>query len=341
MIAASHRIRTLAVAGTVAAACFATPAGAQDARSYILSTATTGGTYYPVGVAIATLVKLKLQNQHKLDMSAISSAGSTENVRLLRSNEAQFAIILGIVAVLARDGIEDFQSEGKQTHFRSMNLLWSNVEHNLIRKSLVKTGDMRDMAQLYGKKYSMGARNSGLVTLNKYVFDRLGVDWNKFDVVYQGYGPSADSFINGQIDGTNASAGPPVASVTRMFAQAAKDVAILEYTDEQMAKADGGNGLFYRYTLKAGAYPGLEKDVKTAAMPNFLSVRADVPENDVYLVTKTIYENLGFLQNIHAATKDMTTENAMNGLPVALHAGAAKYYREKGMTIPDRLLEKK
>ena len=66
---------------------------AADERSYILTTATTGGTYYPVGVALATLIKVKLQNKEKINVSAISSAGSGENVKLLRENQAQFAIL--------------------------------------------------------------------------------------------------------------------------------------------------------------------------------------------------------------------------------------------------------
>jgi len=58
------------------------------------------------------------------------------------------------------------------------------------------------------------------------------------------------------------------------------------------------------------------------------------------LLTKAIYENLGFLQAIHKATKAMSTDAAMAGLPVPLHPGAAKYYKEIGLTVPDRLMAK-
>ena len=68
----------------------------QDQRSYILATASTGGTYYPVGVALATLSKVKLTTKHNFSLSAISSAGSGENVKLLNDNEAQFAILQGL-----------------------------------------------------------------------------------------------------------------------------------------------------------------------------------------------------------------------------------------------------
>lgn len=330
------QIRATAVAFALVLA--AGSAAAQAPRSYILTTATTGGTYYPVGVALATLAKVKLQTTEKIDISAISSAGSTENVKLMRENQAQMGIILGLVARNAWDGKDEFAQVGPQKHLRGITSLWSNVDHHVQRKSLTKTGTLEDLKLLYGRKYSMGARNSGLESLNKFIFPNLGVDYTKFDLVYQGYGPSADSFNNGQIDGTNASAGIPVASVTQIFAKAGKDAVLLEVTDEELKKLDGGTGLFFHHTIKAGTYPGLEKDVKTSAYTNFLAVNDALPENDVYLVTKTIYENLPFLNNIHASTKEMSLERAMSGVPLPLHPGAAKYYREKGLTIPARLI---
>ncbi len=66
-------------------------------------------------------------------------------------------------------------------------------------------------------------------------------------------------------------------------------------------------------------------------------MRNDVPEEVVYLVTKTIYENLPFLNNIHKATKAMSLKDAIKGLPVPLHPGALKYYEEMGLNIPANL----
>ena len=60
----------------------------------------------------------------------------------------------------------------------------------------------------------------------------------------------------------------------------------------------------------------------------------------MYLITKTVYENLPFLQAIHPATKAMAIEKAIAGLPMPLHPGAARYYKEVGMEIPDSLMAK-
>ena len=97
----SLSFKAIAAAAVMAVSFAAPPAKAEEA-SYILATASTGGTYYPVGVAISTLVKVKLQPKQKIAMSAINSAGSGENVRLLRENEAQFAILQGLFGYLRR-----------------------------------------------------------------------------------------------------------------------------------------------------------------------------------------------------------------------------------------------
>ncbi|MBU4120581.1 MAG: TAXI family TRAP transporter solute-binding subunit, partial [Proteobacteria bacterium] len=86
--------------------------------------------------------------------------------------------------------------------------------------------------------------------------------------------------------------------------------------------------------------PGQDKDINTIAQPNFLAVRPDVPVETVYKITKTIYENLPFLHNIHKATLAMKLGKAIAGLPAPLHPGAAKYYKEMGIKIPAALMAK-
>jgi uncharacterized protein len=113
---------------------------------------------------------------------------------------------------------------------------------------------------------------------------------------------------------------------------------LLSVTEEEAAKMDGGRNLWTPYVIAAGTYPGQTEDVTTIAQPNFLAVSADVDENHVYLLTKTIYENLPFLQAIHPATNVMNIDAAMSGLPMPLHPGAARYYQEVGLEIPARLL---
>ncbi len=314
--------------------------GAQ-AKDYILATASTGGTYYPVGVALSTLTKVKLQPKFKISMSAINSAGSGENIRLLRENEAQFAILQGLFGYYAATGTGPIESAGKQENLRAVTMLWQNVEHFVVDKEKAKTGTVADLADLKGQKAGMGKKNSGTLGSNKTLLKGLGIDIEKdYDLFYAGYGPTADALQNGQISALGIPAGAPAGAITKLLAADADNVKVLDVSDEQLEKMDGDKNLWTRYVIPAGTYPNQDKAINTIAQPNFLAVNADVSDEDVYKITKTIYENLPFLNGIHKATKAMALEKAIAGLPVPLHPGAAKYYQEVGITIPEHLLAK-
>lgn len=313
---------------------------AAEERSYLMATASTGGTYYPVGVALSTLIKVKLQPTQKIGMSAISSAGSGENIKLLRDNEVQFAILQGLYGAYAWKGTGPIANEGPQKNLRSVTMLWQNVEHFTVNKKFAKTGTAADLLGMKGETLSLGTKNSGTLGSNTVLLTNLGADVEKdyYNLIYVGYGPSADAMQNGQAAGMSTPAGVPVSAVTKAMASMGNELTVLDFTDEEMAKADGGMELWTRYVIPAGTYPGQEKDINTIAQPNFLAVRADVDEDAVYQITKTTYENLPFLNAIHSATKAMAIEKAIAGLPMPLHPGAAKYYQEVGIKIPPRLL---
>jgi TRAP-type uncharacterized transport system substrate-binding protein len=289
------------------------PAAIAEEASYILATASTGGTYYPVGVALSTLVKVKLEPRDKIGMSAISSAGSGENVRLLREGEAQFAIMQGLYGFYAASGTGPLEEAGAQTNLRSVSMLWQNVEQFVVSSDAATTGTMADMVALKGSAMALGK-------------------------VHGGYGPSAEALQNGQVAGIGTPAGVPTGAISQLMAAAGDSVTMLSFTDEQAAAADGGKDLWTPYLIPAGTYPNQDTDVNTIAQPNFLATDASISEENVYMITKTIYENLPFLQAIHPATKVMAIEAAIAGLPVPLHPGAARYYAEVGVDIPERLI---
>lgn len=329
LVALAFSITTLGVHESVAA----------DDKSYLLATASTGGTYYPVGVAIATLTKVKLQPKHKIGMSAINSAGSGENIKLLRDNEAQFAILQGLYGYYAWNGVGPLEQDGPQKELRSVSMLWQNVEQFVVLADKASSGTMSDLEGLNGERMALGKKNSGTIGSNRFLLKNLGIDADSaYELVFVGYGPSADALQNGQVAGMSTPAGSPTGAVTKAFAAMGDKIKMLDFTDEQMKKADGGLNLWTRYVIASGTYPGQAKDIQTIAQPNFLAVRADIDEEAVYMITKTIYENLPFLNAIHKATKVMALEKALAGLPMPLHPGAAKFYKEVGLDIPERLI---
>lgn len=229
---------------------------------------------------------------------------------------------------------------GKQTDLRSVSMLWQNVEHLVLHSDLVKTGTVSDLKALEGTnhKFSIGSKNSGTEGSGRQQLKGLDIDPDKFNLAYMGYGASADAMQNGNIEGMNTPAGVPVSAVTRLYASMGDKVKVLDYTDEQMKAANGNYDLWTRYVIPADTYPGQTKAINTVAQPNFLATHKNMSEDDVYQLTKSLYENLAYLSAIHKATSVMSIDKAIAGLPVPLHPGAARYYRERGINIPDRLI---
>ena len=322
---------------TLVLLCFLTSCGEPSLsnRTYVLTTGTTSATYYPVGVALATLVSANLESEFSL--SAISSAGSLENVKLLRDNQAQFATMLSIFATWAYEGEGPIMNP--QSHMRSVTALWPNVEHLLLQSDFVTDGTFKDMGNLDGERISIGMRNSGAEITGFYILEKLGIDYeNDLSVAYLGYGPSADALQDGNIVGLNAPGGPPMAAITRAHALLGDRLTMLSINQEELDAINAEYPIWDFYDLPAETYPSQSETVRTAASSNVLVARDDVPENIVYELTKLIWENLAVLREIHGATRSMDFEQALRGVTIPLHEGALRFYEEKGLNIPETLL---
>ncbi len=322
---------------TLGAALVVSGTAYAQSTDYVLNTASTGGTYHPVGTAISTLSKVKLLPSQDFSLTAVNSAGSGANVQALSAGTADFAILQGLFGSYAVTGTGPITEP--QTNLRSVTMLWQNVEQFVVPVDKAATGTVEDLTALKGMSAGMGRQNSGTIGSNTVLLSGLGIDVaNDFTLVDAGYGPTADALANGQAVAAGIPSGPPTGAITRLMAANEGKFTILDVTDEQLAAMDGGRNLWVPYTIEAGTYPGQADDINTIAQPNFLAVNADVDEEHVYLLTKTMYENLPFLQAIHPATKAMTIEQAMAGLPAPLHPGAARYYTEMGLEIPENLI---
>jgi len=302
-----------------------------------LATASSGGSYYPVGVALATIVTEKLADKG-IRLSPITTAGSAENVDLVRGNEAPMAIMMGLYG---RDGFTGTGTRaGKPpvTNLRSIAALWQNYEQFIIRKEKAATGNLSDLNTL-GTQFSVGPRNSGTEGTSKIVLGAIDVDvTHDFLPVNMKYEGAAEAFQNGRLGGLSASGGIPTPAVSQLYVTSGEEMQMLEVTDAQLEKiSEASGGLFTRAVIPAGTYQGQSGDINTIKQPNFMAMSADVSEETVYEITRTMFENLDQLQAAHAAAAAIRLDTALDGLPVPLHPGAIRYYEEQGLTIPAAL----
>lgn len=330
-----HRKIAAALVGLV----MATGAQAQDTRDYLISTAGTGGSFYPVGVGIATLVKLKLgtRPENKINLSALTSQGSFDNVNILSDQRADFAIIQSLMADFGYHGTGNFDGDPRN-NLRSVSALMFNTNQFFTFNDNAPTGTIDDILKMGGKKVVLGATNSGGLLEYRLFIQKLGAPKGEgfFEESYMGFRQRAEAMINGNLDGINLTSGIPNSSATMAMAALEGKIKLLGFNEDQLKRVTTGT-VWGPYTIPANTYPGQPEAVQTVAQPNLLVVGDHVPDDVVYEVTKAMYENIPFLQSVHGSLKDLKPENALKGITVPLHPGAIKYYEEIGISVPDQL----
>jgi hypothetical protein len=340
--AAAARLALIGGFGLAMAAA-APGAAAQDreagaAQKLLLSTASTGGAFHQGGVSLSALIKLKLLPTRQIDLATVNSTGSLENIVRLRDGTSDFAIVQALLGRFARTGTGIAANLGAQPNLRAVTMLWPNVEHFIIRKDLVSSGTIADFLALDGRKVSLG-REPSAIESNRVLLGHLGLDIaTDVEQMPLSFRPSVAAFRRGEIDGLSLPASTPVPAFAELMAELGPDAVLLSWTEDQRRRADGGLGLWSAFDLPANSYAAQPEPLATIAQPNFLAVRADVDEEVVYAITRTVFENLPFLARLHAPYQFLTPETAVAGLPVPLHPGAARYYQEIGLNLGEAVV---
>lgn len=299
-----------------------------DRPAYVLSTASTGGAFHQGGVSLSALVKIKLLPDHDIDLTTKNSTGSMENIARLGDGTSDFAIVQGLLGLHARRGTGPATGLGSQRDLRAVTMLWPNVEHFIVRKNAAKSGTIMDLVDLQGQRMSFGQEGSAIES-NRFLLGNLGMDISQdFDQAYMPFRSSAAAFRRGDINGLSLPASTPISNFIELMGSLGPDAAILNWTAEDLKKADSDLGLWSPLSIPAETYPGQTEAIETIAQPNFLAVRADVDDDVVYAITKAIFENLPFLKRLHRPFQFLTTDRAVRGLPVPLHPGALRYFQE-------------
>lgn len=314
-------IRQLAAALGIGAALVAGTAAAQSTQFVNVLTGGQSGVYYPVGVALSQIYAKEIPNARS---TAQVTRASAENLNLLQSGRGEVAFTLADALSDAWKGNEEAGFKQKLDKLRGVSGLYNNYIQ------IVANADsgIRTLADLKGKRVSVGAARSGTELNAREILKAAGLSYSDLaKVEYLPFGESVELMKNRQLDATLQSAGMGVASI-RDLATAIK-IVVVPVPADVVAKV--GDPAYQPAVIPANTYIGQIADVPTAAIPNFLVTHAGVPEDVVYRMTKAMYDNLDTLYAAHNAARAIKRENALKGMPVPLHPGAERYYREVGL----------
>ncbi|PJX13673.1 C4-dicarboxylate ABC transporter substrate-binding protein [Halomonas sp. 141] len=311
-----------AVAATMMAA--ALPASAQQLS---IATGGTGGVYYPIGGGFAEMINNHIDGAQA---TAEVTGASVENMGLIMRGDADLALVLADTAYQAYTGTGDF--EGRQIeNTRAL----ASVYPNAVQLVTLAESDIHSIADLAGKRVSVGAPGSGTELNARALLEANGVSYSDFTPQRLNFNETADAIRDGDIDAGFWSVGPPTSSILNLAAT--RDIRLIGLSDEEIANAQEVEAVFAPYELAAGMYDGMDEAVQTIGIPNVLVVNADMDEELAYQLTHLLFENIDELIAVHPAANDTTVEFTMGSTPVPLHPGAIRYFEEAGADIPDNL----
>lgn len=310
------------VAATMMAA--ALPVSAQQLS---IATGGTGGVYYPIGGGFAEMINNHIDGAQA---TAEVTGASVENMGLIMRGDADLALVLADTAYQAYTGTGDF--DGRQIeNTRAL----ASVYPNAVQLVTLAESDIQSIADLAGKRVSVGAPGSGTELNARALLEANGVNYEDFTPQRLNFNETADAIRDGDIDAGFWSVGPPTSSILNLAAT--RDIRLIGLSDEEIANAQEVEAVFAPYELAAGMYDGMDEAVQTIGIPNVLVVNADMDEELAYQLTQLLFENTDELIAVHPAANDTTIEFTMSSTPVPLHPGALRYFEEVGAEIPDRL----
>ena len=256
--------------------------------------------------------------------SVQATKASAENLNLLQAGKGEVAFTLGDTLSEAWKGNAEAGFKTKLDKLRTLAAIYPNYIHFLASAD----SGIKSLADLKGKKVSVGAPKSGTELNSRDILKAAGMSYADLGKVeYLGYAESVELIKNRQLDATLLSSGLGVAAV-RDLATAVK-IVVIPIPAEIVTKI--GDAAYQTGVIPANTYNGQTADVPTVAVPNYLVTHAGVPEDTVYKMTKSMFENLDAMVAAHGAAKAIKKEKAAVGAAVPLHPGAEKYYKEAGL----------
>jgi len=296
-----------------------TPAQAQS--NLVILTGSTSGVYYPLGNALSSIFMKSIPGARA---SVQVTQGSVENLRLLDTGDGELAFSLGDTVSAAWKGNADAGFKAPLSHLRGVAAIYSNH----IQIVVSEASGVKDLTDLKGKRVSVGPKQSGTELNARAIFTAAGMRYEDFGRTdYLPFGQSAKMIEQGDLDATLQSAGLGVDSIRHL--STAVPIRMLAIPKDTVLKI--GDPAYVPAVIPARTYEGQSEAVETAGVVNFLVTRDGVSADMVYAMTKSLFGNLGQLVQTHPAARGISVKDALTGLPLPLHPGAERYYREVGL----------
>ncbi len=315
-----NAMKRAAIAALTTISIATTAASARADEFVNVLTGGTSGVYYPLGVALSKIYGEKIEG---VRTQVQATKASVENLNLLQQGRGEIAFALGDSVKLAWEGNAEAGFKAPLDKLRGIAAIYPNY----IQIMASKESGIATLADFKGKSLSVGAPKSGTELNARAILGAAGMSYEDLGKTeYLPFAESVELMKNRQLDATLQSAGLGVSSFKDLATSL--DVQMVSVPEDIAAKLGAP---YIAATVPAGTYQGQDKDVPTVAVVNFLVTHSQVSDETAYQMTKQLFENLPAMAAAHKAAEKIKLEDAVKGMPIPLHPGAERFYKEKGL----------
>ena len=312
-------------AAIVAGALVAAPiAMAQEFIS--IGTGGVTGVYYPTGGAICRLVN-KSRKEHGIRCAVESTGGSVYNINTIKAGELEFGVAQSDWQYHAFNGTSKFEGDAAFPGIRAVMSVHPEPFTLIVR------GDsgISSFEELKGKRVNVGNPGSGQRATMEVVMDAFGITMDDLALATEYKGSEmAKQLCDGNIDAMIYTIGHPAAAIKE--ATTTCDARLVSVTGAPIDKLVADNPFYRVATIPRGMYKGTDSDTTTFGVGATFVTSADVSEDVVYIVAKSVMENIDDFRGLHPAFANLEpSQMVSDGLSAPLHPGAEKAYKELGL----------
>jgi TRAP transporter TAXI family solute receptor len=301
------------------------PLLAQMRTRLSIGTAGTKGVFYPLGVGIAALISKYIPGT---EATAEVTGGSKDNMKLLHTGQIQLALVVPDIAWEAAQG--KLKEVPEKVAVRTLLVTYSGRLHIVT----LEGSGIRTVADLKGKRVSMGPPGGGSESAGLLVFEAYGITPQDLGSHLRlGYAESATALKEGKLDAFLFDGGIPGPVIRELVATSGIKMKLIPHGDVA-PKLAAKYPFYFSMTIPKGTYTGVDEDVSVVARAVLFVAHERLDERLGYEVTKVILERTEELVAAHVVAKEITLRSAVVGSPIPFHPGAVRYYKEKGVTVP-------
>lgn len=296
--------------------------GNASATKMTMGTGGSSGTYYGYGGVLGQY----MMNEAGINVTVVSTDGSKANIQGIDAGNYQLGLVQSDVMAYAWEGTRSFEEDGKVDSFRVVAGLYAEAV-----QLITMDPSIQSVADLKGKSVSIGAPGSGVYFNAIDVLTAAGLTENDIKAQYQSFADSTDALKDGKIDAAFIVAGAPTPAITELCTT--NDAWLVPIDGEIADKLMASCPFYTAYEIPAGTYEGQSENVTTVTVKATLIISADASEDDVYNLTASIFDNIDAITAEHGKGAELSIDNATSGMSAPFHAGAAKYFAEKGVEV--------